>query len=339
MNFTFCISRTDSIGDVVLTLPLIGFLKEKFPDSRILFIGRVYTEAILELIPEIDKILRYDDIKEKSEKEIADVLKSEGISHMIHVFPNKKLAKSAKKAGIGHRIGTSHRIFHLLTCNEKVGFTRKNSDLHESQLNFELLQPILNNRYIPSFEEVSKFVNPVNSHSDNIDLSELGLDEDKPILLLHPKSQGSAVEWGIDNFIDLIKLLNEKDIQIAITGTENESEYFRTSLPEQENLFDLSGKLTLPQLISLIESASGIVAASTGPLHIAGMLNTPALGLFSPRRPIHPGRWKPLGENSSTLVFDENCSNCSKGKECQCIQKIRPETVIKKLEEMKIITS
>ena len=57
MNYTFCISRTDSIGDVILTLPIVGYLKKSFPESKIIFFGKKYTEAILNLIPEIDEIL------------------------------------------------------------------------------------------------------------------------------------------------------------------------------------------------------------------------------------------------------------------------------------------
>jgi ADP-heptose:LPS heptosyltransferase len=41
------ISRTDSIGDVVLTLPLAGILKEKYPKAKIIFLGNTYTKPII----------------------------------------------------------------------------------------------------------------------------------------------------------------------------------------------------------------------------------------------------------------------------------------------------
>ncbi|RYG01290.1 MAG: glycosyl transferase family 9, partial [Chitinophagaceae bacterium] len=37
------ISRTDSIGDVVLTLPMAKIIKQQFPDCRIAFLGKEYT--------------------------------------------------------------------------------------------------------------------------------------------------------------------------------------------------------------------------------------------------------------------------------------------------------
>ena len=43
------ISRVDAIGDVVLTLPLVGLLKAIHPQLRVTFLGRRYTRAILEV--------------------------------------------------------------------------------------------------------------------------------------------------------------------------------------------------------------------------------------------------------------------------------------------------
>ncbi|NLF41723.1 MAG: glycosyltransferase family 9 protein, partial [Bacteroidales bacterium] len=42
------ISRTDAIGDVILTLPLASYLKSLEPGRKIIFLGRNYTKAIIE---------------------------------------------------------------------------------------------------------------------------------------------------------------------------------------------------------------------------------------------------------------------------------------------------
>ena len=46
-NQTIAISRTDSIGDVVLTLPICVWLKKHFPEIKIIFIGSTYTLPII----------------------------------------------------------------------------------------------------------------------------------------------------------------------------------------------------------------------------------------------------------------------------------------------------
>ena len=51
-------------------------------------------------------------------------------------------------------------------------------------------------------------------------------------------------------------------------------------LLKNKNIIDLTGKLSLQQYISFINAANGLVAASTGPLHIAAALNKKAIGLF-----------------------------------------------------------
>ena len=49
------ISRTDSIGDVMLTLPLCVWLKEKYPNTELVFLGRTYTESIVSSFSCIDQ--------------------------------------------------------------------------------------------------------------------------------------------------------------------------------------------------------------------------------------------------------------------------------------------
>ena len=49
-NQTIAISRTDSIGDVVLTLPVCVWLKKKFPDIKIIFFGSTYTKPVIEFL-------------------------------------------------------------------------------------------------------------------------------------------------------------------------------------------------------------------------------------------------------------------------------------------------
>lgn len=332
MSKIICISRTDSIGDVVLTLPLVGYLKKQYPDGRILFLGRNYTLPILKLSSAIDEVLLLDEMEGLSSKEIGQILKSKNITDFIHVFPNKRLAHAAKIAKIPNRIGTSHRLFHLNTCNRKVNFTRKRSDLHESQLNFKLLKGI-GISFNPTLDQVSSFLNDIKQPESNV-LEKLGIVKEYPVIILHPKSQGSAVEWGVPNFVELMNLLKEKKAQVLVSGTEKEAVFFRDEIPKASNILDVSGKLSLEEFIALISESDALVAASTGPLHIAGILNRAALGLFSPRKPIHPGRWKPIGQNTDYLVFNKDCEECKKGNACNCIQEIQPQKVYQKLTEM-----
>lgn len=134
------ISRTDNIGDVVLTLPMAGAIKQKYPNAKILFLGKKYTKAVVECSENIDEFYDWDEIKKlNNKKEIFKNLKCDTI---IHVFPNIEISKLAKEAKIKNRIGTNRRLFHWIYCNKKVSLSRKNSDSHECQLNLKLLEPL-----------------------------------------------------------------------------------------------------------------------------------------------------------------------------------------------------
>jgi ADP-heptose:LPS heptosyltransferase len=58
------------------------------------------------------------------------------------------------------------------------------------------------------------------------------------------------------------------------------------------------GQFDLAQYISFIHACDALIAASTGPLHIAAALEKHAIGLYPPERPINPERWGPIGKKS-----------------------------------------
>jgi heptosyltransferase-3 len=300
------ISRTDSIGDVALTLPLAGILKEKYPNSKIIFLGNTYTKPIIECCNSVDEIWEWAEIQKIEDRAQLDWLKNQNIDVFIHVFPRRELARLAQRAKIPHRIGTSHRMYHFLTCNHKPNFTRKNSVLHESQLNTKLLKPLgIEKDY--TLNELNTYANFKNKLELKESFSNL-INKDKINLIFHCKSQGSALEWGVDNFIELAKVLNSQQYNIYFTGTEKESEFFRNKLPNQKNIIDLSGKMNLNELITFISKSDLMLACSTGPLHIAGLCNIKTIGLFTPMRPLNYGRWQPLGAQVK-IIEEKNVSD------------------------------
>lgn len=315
------LSRTDSIGDVVLTLPMAGLIKKAMPQAEVQFLGRNYTRSVVACSEHIDRFRNWDELEKLEDKIVVQEIKDWKVDVWIHVFPVKEIAVLVRKAGIGVRIGTSGRFYHLFNCNKLVRFSRRRSDLHESQLNLTLLKP-LGISDIVRLDEVSSYAafNKIPALKDEVSVL---LKKDKVRIILHPKSKGSAVEWGLENFAELIQLLNDDGYQLIVTGTKDDEKAIGSKLPfNNSNVLNLLGRLSLDDLISLISQCDALVAASTGPLHLAGIMNIRAIGLFSPRRPIHPGRWSPIGEKSTSLVSDEDCQNCKKGKDCECIKEI-----------------
>jgi ADP-heptose:LPS heptosyltransferase len=301
---------------------MAGILKKYFPDSKIIFLGTKYSKPLIDACEFVDEFLDWGEIKRRKDNKDfqADII--------LHVFPVKEIQKLAKKARIPVRIGSSHRWYSWLYCNKLVHYSRKKSNLHEAQLNLKLLEPLGIKREYPVSELSGMYGLTKVPLSTNI------LPPDPRFkLILHPKSKGSAREWGLDNFSKLIALLPEDKFCIYITGTKEEGTLMKDFLIEHQNrVTNLTGQLSLTELLAVINSCDGLIAASTGPLHIAAALGKRAIGIYAPMRPIFPTRWAPLGKNATFLVLNKNCDACRKTGNCECIRAITPEEVLEKLK-------
>jgi len=136
------VSRTDRIGDVVLTLPLCALLRSQL-GADVVALGRAYTQPLLEASPHVDEVLDWDTVSDADPAAQRDFLRAARADAILHVFPRPDIARAALAARIPLRIGTSHRWFHWLTCNALEHFSRKRSALHEAQLNVRLAQRLL----------------------------------------------------------------------------------------------------------------------------------------------------------------------------------------------------
>ncbi len=330
------ISRTDNIGDVILTLPMASAIKQKYPNSKVIFLGKKYTKPIIDICKNIDEFYDWDEIKNADNK--VQQFKNMECDTIIHVFPNKEIAKTAKKANIKNRIGTSRRLFHWIYCNQKVVLSRKNSDLHESQLNLKLLEPLnihkaLDIHDIPKHYGLNKIKKLSETYSKLIDPNKFNL-------ILHSKSKGSAREWGANNFVTLANSLPEKHFKVFFSGGKDESEFIKKHIISKCHLAnDITGLFSLNEFISFINSCDGLIANSTGPLHIASALGINTLGLYPPIKSMSPQRWAPIGYRSHFLLgkssnSQEFCNvHCEIQKKCPCMENIYPSMLKQIIEK------
>jgi heptosyltransferase III len=250
------ISRTDAIGDVMLTLPMAGFLKNKYPNLRVTFLGNTYTSPILKYCTAIDHIVELAELQKLDKADQITLIQNLKADAIVHVFPNKVVAKLAKQAGIKYRVGTTNRLYHWLYCNRLVRLSRKNSDLHEAELNLHLLKGV----GLQDFPKKTEIYRYYALRIPNVDSTVAQyISKDKTNIILHTKSKGSAREWGLENFARLIQKLKPSAYQIILTGTEAEGHLFRANLLEPfDHVIDTSGKLSLEQLIQLISKHRAI---------------------------------------------------------------------------------
>ncbi|HSC38430.1 MAG TPA: glycosyltransferase family 9 protein [Chitinophagaceae bacterium] len=327
------ISRTDSIGDVVLTLPLAAVLKQHFPQARIAFIGRAYTRPVIEACKYVDAF-----IDKEAFLHGPVTVCGQTPDTILHVLPDAAIAFRARQLGIRRRVGTTNRLYHWVTCNRLVLLGRRRSQLHEAQLNLKLLKAFGIDSFF-SLQEIGLLY---------------GLERLKPLppamagliaknkynLILHPKSQGNGREWGLNNFIQLIRLLDNNHYQVFISGTQKERLLIQPLFDAAgHKVTDITGMMSLDEFITFIAGCDGLVASGTGPLHLAAALGKDAMGIFPPIRPVHPGRWAPLGPQARVFVINKSCSDCrDNDSACHCIADVSPLLVKEALDKQQIKT-
>ena len=313
------LSRNDGIGDMVLMLPMAGIIKANFPEIKIAVLGKKYTKALVDACIYIDEFIDEEDYFSK--EILISGLKPQAI---IHVRTNKKVAQRAKALKIPIRIGTSSRIYHWFTCNKLVTLRRKTSTLHEAQLNIQLLAWLgINKMY--SLAELQTFFGLQNIEALQPQYASF-LKRDKVNIVIHPKSQGSSREWPIEHFTALINMLDEEKYNIILSGVEKEKTFVQKIIDGlNKPVINLAGNLPLSQFIAFLKHCDGIVANATGPLHLGAALGIYAMGIYPPIKPIHPGRWAPLGSKVQVFVLDKNCTACKNDKNfCSCVNAIKP---------------
>jgi ADP-heptose:LPS heptosyltransferase len=327
------ISRTDSIGDVVLTLPLAGKLKENFPGVKIGFLGKKYTAPVINACEFVDEFIEVDDFLQNNPK-----ICGEPVQCILHVFPEKKIAARAKHLHIPLRVGTRNRLYHWLTCNKLFSLSRRKSFRHEALLNLEFLK-VFNVVPPVSTGQLFNYFGLKKLETLRPEFSNL-LSASKFNIIIHPKSQGSAREWPLYYFSQLIGLLDKDKFKIFISGTVNEGALLKPFLREHENeVTDITGKMNLKQFLSFIHQCDGLVANSTGPLHLAAVLGKYAFGIYPPVWPMNPVRWAPVGPRARAFVMDKNCDDCrSRPAECHCVLEMTPQLIANAISEAETIS-
>jgi ADP-heptose:LPS heptosyltransferase len=141
------ICRTDNIGDVVLTLPVAGYLKRHIPGVQVDLLCRAYAAPVVRCCSFIDRALALE------EQDSDQLFAGQAYDTVIFAYPNRAWSVAAGRRKAPNRVGTSHRLHHWLHCNRLAHFSRVRSELHEAQLNFALLQP-LGIDHIPGLAEI-----------------------------------------------------------------------------------------------------------------------------------------------------------------------------------------
>ncbi|MDH7604630.1 MAG: glycosyltransferase family 9 protein [Melioribacter sp.] len=326
------IARTDRIGDVVLTLPLCSIIKKYFPESKVSFLLRNYTSALAKNNSYIDEIII---LKEKNGKalifENIKLLKKK-FDVCIIAYPTFRIALILFLSGIKIRIGTGYRWYSFL-FNKKIFEHRKDAKYHELEYNVHLLRKIgIDEKVSPGNVQFGLTPSAESIEKVNELLELRNISTNKSILILHPGSGGSSVDFPIIKMKELAKKISDElDVEILITGSSNEKELCQT-LVVSEKTKNFAGELNLSELIALIDKCKLLIANSTGPIHIAAALGKFVIGFYPDIVTCSEERWGPY--TNKKVIFKPKISCINFQKEINCMDTIDVEDVYEAVKKI-----
>ncbi len=154
--------------------------------------------------------------------------------------------------------------------------------------------------------------------------------------VVHAGMAGSARNWPSQRYIEVIESLR-KEAQVVMTGTLTDQEYLdpiKRHFAGNAQVTWLDGQLSANQLLSVLASAKGVLAPSTGVVHLAASLGVRTVGIYSPVRVQAAQRWGPQGPK--TVALTPAVPECPGEMSClrercphfDCMQLLGPQEVL-----------
>lgn len=322
------IVQTAFLGDVILTLPLLRNLKNKFP---VAFLAVVATPEVAEALSGercIDELILYDKRNRKRSKDvfskICDDVRRQDFSCAILPHRSFRSAYLALRAGIKTRIGF-HNSPGALFYTDRI---RYHYALPEAQRNMRLLSRFEGSRDIETAWFSNAEVKRESGHA--------------PRIVIAPGSQWKTKMWGAEHYGKLAAYCVEQGWNVDICGSGQDAVLCNTifssaASPLVENH---CGKTGIPEFTELIRRATAVVANDSAPIHLANEVGTPVVAIFGPT--VTEFGFAPRGIYDQVVQTEGLvCRPCSihGDEQCPlgthaCMRDISPEMVISALRHV-----
>ncbi|MCB0410432.1 MAG: glycosyltransferase family 9 protein [Flavobacteriales bacterium] len=292
------IIRFSSIGDIVLTTPIIRCVKTQLKNVEIHFVTKEQFLPVIQANPYLDKVITFRN----EINEVYNELKQENYDLVIDLHKNLRSNRLKRKLSV------KSISFNKINWQKWLTVRTKNKkhlpDKHIVDRYFESVKPlgVVNDivgldYFIPKEEEVS-----VSNLIPNKNIN------DYCVLVVGGSYYTKRIPISL-----LEKICSANKTTFIAIGSSDDAEIANALSKKCTNLVNLCGKLSINQSASLIKQAKTIVTSDTGMMHIASAFkktihsfwgNTiPEFGMY----PYMPGEGSLIHENVNL-----SCRPCSK---------------------------
>ena len=257
-----------NIGDAVMTLPTLIYLKKKHPSAKFDLICDARSVEIFQFFPSINKIYIRD--------------KKGGISYQFRFI--RKIRQTNYDLAVDLK---TDFLLWFLRAKRKI-HKANNKSLHSVEKHFISICSNLKKIPDPKIYIPTKLQNNIKKI--------FPANQGKTIALALGANSNHKV-WPTENYVCLLKLLKLKFENIILIGSKNEidkAQLFKKLYTKK--VYDFCGKLTLLETASIIKKSDFFIGNDSGLGHIASAVNTQSFIIFGDG---DPDRYHPWGNKSS----------------------------------------
>jgi heptosyltransferase-1 len=324
------ILKPSSLGDVIQALPVLRLLKLHWPQSEIFWWIDANLVPLLEGDPDLAGVVRFERQRWARPVYWPEMLRSiqwmrrqsfdlvVDLQCLLRSGAFAWLAKGERLVGLDERREGARGFYD-------IAVRRESYHTHAVDWYLETLKAIdvpvhWNFNWIPERSTVASSIRekwPVGS---------------RRWIVLQPGARWSNKRWPVENYAALVRELADghRDLGFAILGGGADRE-LGTAIAQAapEHCLDLTGKISLPEMVEWIRLSSLMIANDTGPMHVAAALGKPLVGVFGPTEPRRTG---PYGQLNNVLQAELPCvpcmkSECAYAKPLECLHRVTPKLV------------
>jgi heptosyltransferase-3 len=335
-------------GDVLLTSPVFGMLKNHAPHLEVDALVYQDTAEMLSFHPAISQIHTIDRkwksagilTQSKAEWQLLSTLRARRYDLVVHLTEHPRGAWITKltgaKFGVAKEIkrkgGLWKSAFTHLFTPVNCGNCRHTVETHLDALRRIGIQPNEQER------KLTLVPGPTAESTIEKKLAEHRL-ETRKFIHIHPTSRWLFKCWPAEKMTALISSLQKQGHRIVITAAPAPEELAMTRAilaGLDQPVVDLAGQLSLKQLAALSARAKLFIGVDSAPMHIAAAMGTPSVALFGPSGDIE---WSPWQVTHRVIHSDHPCrpcgnDGCGGSKISECLTTIPVDQVLVAAEEL-----
>ncbi|MDI1354609.1 MAG: glycosyltransferase family 9 protein [bacterium] len=293
------ILRFSSIGDVVLTTPVIRCIKQQLPGVEVSFVTKESFRTVVASNPYIDKLYTF----KKEVSELFDVLASEKYDCLID------LHKNLRSLRLKRHLKTKNYSFDKINFQKflAVNFKALNSlpKKHIVQRYLETVAPL-------GVKDDGKGLDYFIESSEEINASLDYFKTNQPVKFLALVLGGSYVTKKIP-LSKLKEICYQSSLPIILLGGKEDKVIADELQKEFPSLYNTCGSLSINQSASLVKQCEWIITSDTGMMHIASAFQKKIISVWGNTIPeFGMSPYLPLLENKILELKDLKCRPCSK---------------------------